>query len=105
MNGAPGTHSGPPTAVPAAPPAIELSTCVPVPSFSPQRAINPLPLLSCCPRVAAIWLPVRATFQIRASSMTPLKAPSGSPVESMAVPSAACWMLSDRGVKPPTASV
>ena len=46
---------------------------------------------------AWIWACVRATFQIRASSSTPWKKPAGAPVEVMAVPSAACWMLSERG--------
>ena len=46
----------------------------------------------------AVW--DRATFQMRDSSNTPAKLPSATPVEFMAVPSAACWILSERGTTP-----
>ena len=41
---------------------------------------------------------VRAKFQTRASSRTPAKMPAAAPVDVSALPSAACWMLSKRGV-------
>ena len=36
---------------------------------------------------------LRATFQMRTSSSAPLKKPAAAPVEVIAVPMPACWML------------
>ena len=56
-----------------------------------------VPDVSSSSRPARIWAPVRATFQMRASSIEPAKKPVSAgrrrPVEVRAVPSAACWML------------
>ena len=67
--------------------------------------MSPLPEVSSWSLLPRIWAPLRATFQMRASSRTPWKKPAATPVEVMAVPSAACWMLSERGTKLPTTNV
>ena len=90
-------QTGPLTSEPATPLAIELPAAVPVPSLRPQRAIRPLPESSSTPMLFWIWVWVRATFQIRASSSRPAKKPAAVPVEFIAVASDACWMLSKRG--------
>src|SRR5207247_4384876 len=77
----PATQTGPFVAVPLMPLPDESPTAVPLPSFMPQRPINPdadgtsmsfVPLICAC---------VRAKFQMRASSRTPLKKPSAAPVD------------------------
>ncbi len=57
-------------------------------------------------RDAWISAVLRATFQMRTSSTVPAKKPAAVPLLVSALPTAACWMLVDSGVKlPPRASV
>ena len=65
----------------------------------PNRASSPV----CAPVIWSsrhwrICWPVRATFQMRASSMRPRKKPAAVPLELSALPSAVRWMESDRGL-------
>src|SRR5207249_8155881 len=87
--GKPDTQRGPLVAVPLMPLPEESATDVPDPSFMPQRPINPVAEETSIPFVPLISACVRATFQMRASSRTPLKKPAAVPVESMAVARAA----------------
>ena len=60
--------------------------------------MRPVPATSVWSRSARICAPLRATFQMRASSSAPWKKPpvlATAPVEVSEVPSAACWMLAD----------
>ena len=70
----PSTHAGPLTRVPSAEP-IESPTTFPVPSFIPQRATRPLPVVSSF--VMPLWTSAseRARFHTRASSSAPSKKP------------------------------
>src|SRR5207253_9164702 len=96
--GKPGTQTGPLVAVPLMPLPDESATEVPEPSFIPQRPISPDDDETSISLEASISACVRAKFQMRASSRTPLKKPAATPVESKAVAKPACWMLSKRGV-------
>src|SRR6185503_13892962 len=75
LNGDPATHNGPLVKVPSTAGAVESKIIVPLPSFMPQRPMSPVPLVNS--ELIAFWISVcvRATFQIRASSRTPLKKP------------------------------
>jgi hypothetical protein len=94
----PGTQLGLPTTVPVKP-LPELSARVaPEPSLYPHRPRSPaVGAVSCVSLALWICACVRATFQIRDSSMIPAKCPATELSDRIAVPSAACWMLSDRG--------
>jgi hypothetical protein len=70
-----------------------LLTVVPEPSFMPQRPMRPGPLVSSWFIVLPISAGVRATFQTRASSSTPLKNPVATPVGVIAVASDGGWLL------------
>ena len=96
----PGTHAGPLVRVPGKLPT-ELLVVVPEPSFMPQRATRPVPLV--ISEFLVLWIAdwLRATFQTRASSIVPAKKPGlvpGRPVLRRAEPRAACWILVDSGV-------
>ncbi len=92
--GAPGvTHAGKVVAGGAAilfaAGGVESATSVPDPSFIPQRPMSPVALLISTSLPARISAGVRATFQMRASSSTPLKNPAAVPFVVNALPSAA----------------
>src|SRR4026208_1553604 len=89
--GAPETHVGPPVVVPLIPPTAP-ATDVPAPSFIPQRPIRPVPEVSSEFMEFALWVSVPAELQLRASPGTPAKKPDATPVEFIAVASAACWI-------------
>src|SRR6266516_431674 len=80
----PGTQTGPFVTVPLTPLPDESATEVPEPSFIPQRPIRPDEDETSMSLVAPISACVRAKFQMRASSRTPLKKPAATPVESKA---------------------
>ena len=71
--------------------------------------MSPVPAGQRVVAVGRIWASLRATFQIRTSSITPAKKPpllAMAPVEVSEVPRAACWMLAICGWKAlPRASV
>ena len=76
----------------------------PTPSSRPQRPIRPGAVGRGPVIVDWISAALRATFQIRGSSRAPRNAPLPLPAEFTVEASAACWMLSKRGVKLPTTS-
>src|SRR5215208_3193590 len=96
----PSTQAGPLVRVPGKLPT-ELLVIVPEPSFIPQRATRPAPVV--ISEFFVLWISdwLRAIFQTRASSMVPAKKPGlvpGRPVLRRAEPRAACWILVDSGV-------
>src|SRR5207253_8055484 len=92
-----------PVIVLAGVPPVLSATVLPVPSFKPQRPSRFGSAAISSDIVLWICACVRATFQIRTSSITPLKNPAATPVDVRALPIDACWMLSKRGVNAPFA--
>ena len=101
VNGAPCVHVKLlPTIVPVTAWPELSPTDVPEPSFNPQRPCRFVAEMISPVIPSAICCAVRATFQMRTSSMAPSKNPAAAPVDVRALPIAACWMLSDRGGRP-----
>jgi hypothetical protein len=87
----------------------ESAVVVPLVSEYPHRPRRPVaPAVISLFFALRICAPVRATFQIRVSSISPAKKPAATApaaVEVIALPTAACWIDVDSGVKLPTVSV
>src|SRR4029453_81787 len=101
-------HGGPPVHVPLVKGApTESAIVVPAPSLIPHRATSPLPEVISWNMVLWICAWLRAELQMRTSSIIPAKNPScpGASADFCMVARPAGWMLSERGVKAPTARV
>src|SRR6266540_7499601 len=77
---------------------VESPIVEPPPSLRPQRPMRFGADVISASFVVWICACVRATFQIRASSMIPWKKPAATPADVIAVPIAACWIDVDSGV-------